>query len=124
MHLHLRHDEYISVIQGKALIGLYDLRTDSPTYGESCLVVLCEQEPACLTFAAGILHGWYFPECALHLQAVSEQYKDYAADDNNGCIWSDPALGLEWPDKQPILAERAAGFGNLSELKKSLGMSK
>lgn len=116
MHFHLRHDEYISVIRGRAIIGLYDLRLDSLSFGTSAMILLTEQDPTCLVFPAGIVHGWYFLEETTHLQAVSESYKYYGATDNHGCIWSDPDLGLDWPDQNPILAERAAGFGSLGEL--------
>jgi dTDP-4-dehydrorhamnose 3,5-epimerase len=71
----------------------------------------------CLTFPSGILHGWYFHTDALHLQAVSESYAQYADDDNWGCIWSDPALEIPWPfGGQPIVARRAAEFPPLGTL--------
>ena len=117
MHLHLRHDEYISVLRGRACVGLYDLRQDSPTEGRSMLIELDGETPTCLSFPRGILHGWYFYGNGMHLQSVSEEYSSYGPDDNNGCLWSDPALGIEWPDAEPILSDRAAAFPTLTELR-------
>lgn len=121
MHLHFRHDEYISVVRGRACVGLYDFRRGSPTYGRSAKIELNGESPACVSFPRGILHGWYFYEDSTHLQAVSEQYKDYGHDDNHGCLWSDAALGIEWPDPKPLLSPRAAGFPSLEQLKRDVG---
>ena len=116
MHLHLRHDEYICVLRGRGLVGLYDLRPDSPTKGVSSLIELRGDAPACLSFPIGLLHGWYFPEESLHIQAVSETYADYGDDDNWGCHFADPELNLPWPNLDPIISPRAASFPPLRQL--------
>lgn len=121
MHLHFRHGEYISVIRGRACVGLYDFRRGSPTNGKSVLIEVNGATPTCISFPQGILHGWYFYEDSLHLQAVSEQYTDYGQDDNHGCHWADPALGIAWPDPSPLLSERAADFPSLEELRRVAG---
>lgn len=120
MHLHLRHDEYITVVQGHACIGLYDLRPDSPTRNVSSLIELDGNSLYGLCFPRGVLHGWYFHEDSIHLQAVSERYDDYHPEDNLGCRWSDAELNIPWPDRSPIVSERAASFPSLRELADSL----
>jgi dTDP-4-dehydrorhamnose 3,5-epimerase len=120
MHLHLRHDEYITVVRGRACVGIYDLRPDSPTAGGSSLIQLDAASLHCLCFPRGVLHGWYFYEDSFHLQAVSEAYDDYQADDNRGCLWSDKELKIPWPDPSPIVSARAAGFPLLRELAGSI----
>lgn len=121
MHLHLRHDEYFLVVRGRACVGLYDLRAGSPTTGASQLIELSSASLCALVFPAGILHGWYFYEECLHLQAVSESYAAYQVDDNCGCLWSDPELNLPWPDPTPVLSDRAASFPSLACLAATLG---
>lgn len=115
-HLHLGHDEYFMLIQGKAWIGLRDIRRDSVTRDRSCLIELHARAPAALFFPRGIIHGWYFPEESTHLQSVTECYADYHPGDNLGCRWDDPELEIAWPCVAPILSERAAAFPPLSEL--------
>ena len=61
--------------------------------------------------------GPLFHEPTVHLQGVSEAYDHYGADDNHGCHWSDPELGIEWPFEPTTLSERAAGFGSLADLR-------
>ena len=46
VYLHLRHDEYIGVISGSALIGLRDLRRGSRTEGVWSLYELDGEAPA------------------------------------------------------------------------------
>ena len=121
MHLHLRHDEYFAVVRGRACVGLYHLRPDSPTAGGSSLSELNAASLHCLCFPRGVLHGWYFYEDSLHLQAVSESYQDYHPDDNLGCLWFDKELKIPWPDPAPIVSARAASFPTLRELVDSLG---
>ena len=116
MHLHRRHDEYFLVVAGRASVGLKDLRPGSPTHGVSSLYELDGELPACLSFPRGILHGWYFHAETLHVQAVSETYSEYGEDDNLGCHWSDPALGIPWPERPTLVAARAAAFPPLATL--------
>lgn len=118
MHLHIDHDEYFTLIQGRGCVGLYDFRSDSPTSGQSMLLEIDTDSLSCLCFPRGILHGWYFYEDSLHLQATSKEYADYHPDDNNGCLWSDPELDLRWPDPSPIVSERAGAFPRLANLKR------
>jgi dTDP-4-dehydrorhamnose 3,5-epimerase len=121
MHLHSRHDEYFLLVRGRACVGLHDFRPDSPTAGVSRLIELSGEELCVLVFPPGILHGWYFYEQSVHLQSVSENYGSYHHDDNLGCIWSDPGLKLSWPDRSPILSERASSFLELGQLAALLG---
>jgi len=94
MHYHNRHDEYFCLISGKCLVGLKDLRKESNTYDCYSLYDLNYQDAAALTFPKGILHGWYFYEESIHIQAVSESYKNYYTDDNIGCRWDDKQIIL------------------------------
>ena len=121
LHLHRRHDEYISLISGRASVGLRDLRPWSPTCGAWSLHELHGADMACLTFPIGLLHGWYFHEASVHLQSVSEAYIDYGKEDNWACHWSDPALEIPWPFTDPILANRASDFPTMQGLVDALG---
>jgi len=119
-HLHLDHDEYIMCVSGEVFVGLKDMRPHSTTYGVSCMIKLTGESPAAVIFPAGLLHGWCFTKPSLHLQAVSESYRDYHPHDNFGCLWSDPDLGLTWPITEPVVADRAANFPSLNELEATL----
>lgn len=117
MHLHLRHDEYLTVISGTLWVGLHDLRPSSSTLGVSQLVRLSGDAPSYLAWPSGLVHGWIAESDVTHLQAVSESYVDYAADDNQGCRWDDPELALDWPVTPRTTSGRSDGFGTLSDLR-------
>lgn len=116
MHLHRRHDEAIVVLSGRCAVGLHDLRSDSNSHGRSLLLELDGSTPQCLQFPPGIVHGWLALSDCLHLQAVSEPHAEYADDDNPGCRWDDPGLGLRWPRAPTLCSARSAGFGSLAQL--------
>lgn len=116
MHLHRRHDEYFLVVDGRASVGLRDVRPGSETEGTYSLFELAAEPLTILTFPRGILHGWYFHEESVHIQSVSETYESYHDDDNLGCHWSDPELEIPWPARPILVAERAAAFPSLQTL--------
>jgi dTDP-4-dehydrorhamnose 3,5-epimerase len=120
MHLHRRHDELFCLISGHATVGLHDLRPGSATEGNSTLYELFAADLAFATFPRGVVHGWLFHEPSVHLGAVSEPYATYGVDDNDGCHWADPDLGLPWPFEPWIVSERAAGFPSLSDLRQTI----
>ncbi len=117
MHLHIRHDEYLLPIIGRCTVGLHDLRPGSATLGESMLVDVDASDPKLICFPRGVVHGWYFPIDTLHLQAVSEPFSEYGGDDNLGCHFADPALGIGWPAHPHVVSERAQSFSSLTDLK-------
>jgi len=92
--VHPRHDDYLVVGDGTVIVGLRDLRRNSPTFGLTALLELRASELSVLTIPAGIAHGLYTPEPSLFLIGVT-RYHD--PDDEVTCRWDDPALGIPWP---------------------------
>jgi dTDP-4-dehydrorhamnose 3,5-epimerase len=106
VHVHVRHVDYIVALQGRAGVGLCDLRPGSPTEGVGALIDVGREGPAALTIPPGVAHGILAHEPAIFAYAVSE-YWDLA--DEIACHWSDPALAIPWPIVAPSLSERDAG---------------
>jgi dTDP-4-dehydrorhamnose 3,5-epimerase len=113
VHVHLRHDDYVVLVQGRASLGLHDLRPDSPTVGVAGLIHLAGDAPVALTVPAGVAHGFYFWEPSTLLVGVSDYY-DPA--DELGCFWADPALGIPWPVRAACLSDRDAALPSFHEL--------
>jgi dTDP-4-dehydrorhamnose 3,5-epimerase len=113
VHLHIRHDDYLTTLKGRASVGLRDLRRGSPTEGMSVLVELTEDPLAALLIPHGVAHGFYFPEPSLHLYAVT---KYWDVDDELACHWADPDLGIFWPAEPTIVSERDATAQSLAQL--------
>ena len=117
VHVHDRHTDYLVLLRGRASIGLMDLRPGSPTMGWSGMVESSREQLQALVIPPGVAHGFYFPQPSLHLYSTSE-YWDPPRE--LGCRWDDPALGLRWPDDDPVVSIRDAGLGSLSELSEAL----
>jgi dTDP-4-dehydrorhamnose 3,5-epimerase len=114
VHAHWRHADYLTVVSGRAAIGLHDLREGSPTEGLGTIVDLDAREPSALSIPPGVAHGFYFPEPSLHVYAVSHEWDPR---DELGCRWDDPELEIEWPCSAPLISERDRTLGRLSELR-------
>jgi len=120
VHVHIRHDDYLTVPVGRASVGLKDLRRGSPTEGLAALVELGEEHPAALVIPHGVAHGFYFHESSLHVYAVSE-YWDAA--DELACNWADPELGIPWPVATALVSDRDRGAQPLRALLDALAPS-
>jgi len=114
VHAHWRHTDYLTVVAGRATVGLHDLREGSPTDGLGVAVELGAERPAALVIPNGVAHGFYFGEPSIHVYAVSHEWDP---SDELGCRWDDPALGIDWPCDDPQLSDRDGVLGSLSELR-------
>ena len=81
-----------------------DLRPDSPTFLRHVAVVLSSENHAMLYIPEGCAHGFETiePDTEVFYQ-MSEFYDPECA---RGVRWNDPAFGIEWPVKEPTMAER------------------
>jgi dTDP-4-dehydrorhamnose 3,5-epimerase len=113
VHVHPRHDDYLTVISGHATVGLRDLRRGSSTEGSVSIVDLKGDALASIVIPHGVAHGFLFQEPSIHVYAVSSYWDP---DDELACLWSDPALGIDWPFEPRLLSDRdsaAQGFNQL-----------
>ena len=117
VHVHHRHDDYLAVLQSRMILGLQDLRTDSPTYNLTAVVELNGEHLSTINIPHGVAHGFYFPSDAAYLYAVSS-YWDVA--DELRCRWDDPGLGIQWPVHAPVLSDLDRTAGDLSAMRRDL----
>jgi dTDP-4-dehydrorhamnose 3,5-epimerase len=117
VHVHPRHDDYLTVVRGRAIVGLRDLRDDSGTAGATACVELSGDQPAAITIPHGVAHGFYFAEASTHVYAVS-RYWDLT--DELGCRWDDPALEIPWPQDGAHISPRDEELPSLEALRGGL----
>ena len=113
VHCHVDHGDYLILVDGAMLLGLHDLRADSPTCGASLLVALAPARQA-VVIPPGVAHGFWFTEPSTTLYAVSHEWNPL---DELGCRFDDPELELRWPHAEPLLSPRDTTAGSLSELR-------
>jgi dTDP-4-dehydrorhamnose 3,5-epimerase len=117
VHVHPRHDDYLVVLQNRMVLGLKDLRRDSPTHNLTSTVELEGERLSAIHIPHGVAHGFYFPSDALYLYSVSH-YWDLS--DELRCRWDDAALGLDWPTESPLLSDADRKAGTLSAMRRDL----
>lgn len=113
VHVHPTHDDYLIVIEGRATIGLADLRGGSATEGERTTVELRGDDTASIVIPHGVAHGFLFHEPSIHVYSVSH-YWDLA--DELACHWADPDLGIDWPATPRLVSDRDATAQTLNGL--------
>lgn len=112
-HVHVRHTDYLLVLSGELVLGLKDIRADSLTAGQTQMLVLRPEAPAAVTMAPGVAHGFYFPKASMHIYGVSHYWN---MEDELGCRWDDPEIGLDWPTQAPLLSERDEKAGSFADM--------
>jgi dTDP-4-dehydrorhamnose 3,5-epimerase len=95
------------VTAGEVFDVAVDIRSSSPTFGQSVCVNLSEQNKRMLWIPEGFAHGF------MVLSKYAEfLYKatDYWAPEHEHCIlWNDPELAIEWPlSGDPLLSAKDA----------------
>ena len=96
-HWHTRQDDLWFVASGMAQAVLHDLREDSPTYRQTEVYYLGEQNRALLCIPAGVAHGYR----VLGTQPVALFYHttepyDPRAPDEERIPFDDPTIGFDW----------------------------
>lgn len=112
----------VSVIHGTVLDVIVDIDPESPTCGQHVTIELsCKNRRQIWIPPRKYAHGF----CVISAEAVFH-FKSttfYAPQSEVGVRWNDPALGISWPDLQPIVSARDCLLPTLDELHRS-GMLK
>jgi dTDP-4-dehydrorhamnose 3,5-epimerase len=108
----------VSVLKGKVMDVVVDLRKGSATFGESYSCILDDERHNLLMVPDGFAHGFAALEDSLFLYKSSGPYNREA---ESGILWNDPDLNIQWPFDNPILSEKDLKLPTFNELlRKSL----
>jgi dTDP-4-dehydrorhamnose 3,5-epimerase len=97
LHYQLEHPQgkLVRVARGAVRGVALDIRVGSPTFGQSVMVELNDEEHRMFWVPPGFAHGF----CAL-VDGTDVIYKCtdfYVPDDERGVLWNDPDLRIPWP---------------------------
>ena len=104
----------IQVIQGKIFDVAVDIRKGSPQFGQWVGLELSDASGNMIWIPEGFAHGF-----AILSETADVIYKvtDFWAPEAEHIIrWNDPAIGIDWPIDDPILADKDANAPTLAEL--------
>ncbi len=94
----------IQALQGEIFDVAVDIRSGSPSFGRSTSVVLSGDNGRQIYIPEGFAHGFtVLSEFALVAYKCTRFYR---ADADASLLWSDPALGIDWPNRSPYLADK------------------
>ena len=111
------HDQHklVRVVRGSVYDVALDVRCGSPTYGRHVAVVLSADAGNQLFVPAGFAHGLMTLEADTEILYKVGAY--YAPSHDRGVLWSDAALGIEWPIAagEAIVSDRDRALPRLAE---------
>jgi dTDP-4-dehydrorhamnose 3,5-epimerase len=85
----------VRTVVGEVFDVVVDIRKHSPTFGQHVAVTLSAQNKRMLWVPVGFAHGFLVTsEYAEFLYKTTDYY---APAFERSLLWSDPALGIEWP---------------------------
>lgn len=120
--LHFQHSpneqaKMVSVLSGKVLDVVVDLRKNSKTFGKWHSCLLDSKTHNLLLVPEGFAHGFAALEDSLFIYKSSHVYRK---ESEGGILWNDPQLNITWPFSNPILSDKDR---NLQTFEEFLGKS-
>jgi dTDP-4-dehydrorhamnose 3,5-epimerase len=106
----------VRVVRGAVWDVAVDLRRNSPSFGRYVSATLTAEGGEQLFVPVGFAHGF----CTLEpdTEAAYKVSGFYSPEHDNGIIWNDPAIAIEWPlgGNEPVLSEKDGRLPRLSEI--------
>ncbi|HVV50565.1 MAG TPA: dTDP-4-dehydrorhamnose 3,5-epimerase [Polyangia bacterium] len=113
LHYHFKQADLWVVPKGRVRAALYDLRRGSPTRGRNQVIEMGDDNLVAVYVPKGVAHGFYALTDTVMTYLVDELYDN---SDELGVRWDDPALGIAWQVRDPILSARDRANPLLAEL--------
>lgn len=111
-------DKLITVIRGCVFDVAVDIRSKSATFGQWFGVILNDENHYQLFVPKGFAHGF----CVLS-EIVDFHYKCsdyYTPETEQGILWSDPKLAINWPLQTPIISSKDKNYACLKNISSEL----
>ena len=117
LHLQTKKSQakIITVVQGKILDVVVDLRKNSKTFGKHFAIKISQNSDFSLYIPENFAHGFLClsKTCAIYYKC--SQYRN--KDSEKTILWNDKNLQFKWPTKNPILSKKDRLGVKLKDLK-------
>ena len=108
--------KFVSVLKGKILDCVVDLRKSSKTFGKSFSIELSEKNCLSLYIPAGFAHAYYsYDKLNIMYYKLSNYWHPEFED---GLLWNDKFLNIRWPSKIPSVSKKDSKLKTFFEFKK------
>ena len=115
LHLQTKNsqEKFVSVIKGKILDVIVDLRKKSKTFGKHFKIILSEKNAKSVLIPSGCAHGFLGLDKE---NIVLYSNNNYRSKKNEiGLIWNDRKLKINWPKKKFIISSKDKNNLNMTE---------
>lgn len=103
----------VTVVKGRALDVVVDLRSGSPTFGQHYKLELNDTLKNFLFVPYGFAHGFSAIEDTWFLYKCSNEYNPK---NETGIIWNDPTLNINWDNPTPIVSDKDTRLPSFQDL--------
>ncbi|MBC2714730.1 MAG: dTDP-4-dehydrorhamnose 3,5-epimerase [Desulfobacteraceae bacterium] len=106
LHYQLKHPQgkLIYAVTGSIFDVAVDIRLGSPTFGQWTGAKLSAADKQQIYIPEGFAHG--FVVLSESADVIYKCTDLYAPGDEYGILWSDPAIGINWPVDSPVLSRK------------------
>ena len=106
LHFQLKKPQakYISVIKGKILDVVVDLRKNSKTFGKVYKIILSEKNCKSIYIPEGFAHGFLTLEKENIIHYSCTEYRSVG--NEYSLLFNDPTLNIKWPKKKFIITKK------------------
>ena len=106
LHIQTKNSQqkFVSVLKGKILDVVVDLRKNSKSFGKHFKVVLSSKKNNSILIPAGFAHGFLALDNENYVLYSNNNYreKNYEV----GLLWNDQSLNIKWPKKKFIISKK------------------
>jgi dTDP-4-dehydrorhamnose 3,5-epimerase len=113
-HVHVDYSEFYTLPRGEVIIGLADIRRDSPTFGRSAQFHWADRDAVAFVVPRGVAHVVLFNADSVLAFGLSDYWERRR--DVVGCQWDAPEFGFAWPDGAVRRSARDLASGTYSEM--------
>lgn len=103
----------VTVLMGKVVDVVADLRAGSKTFGQVYYCTLDSEKRNMLMVPEGFAHGFAALEDTVFTYKCTQFYNKAA---ESGIIWNDARLNIKWPVDNPIVSEKDTFLPTMDEL--------
>ena len=106
MHYQKKNSQgkFVTVIKGKILDVVVDIRKNSKTFGKQYKVILSEKNCTSIYVPPGFAHGFACLGDNNIVLYSCTQYRNKNSE--HGILWNDEFLKIKWNIKKPIISEK------------------
>ena len=116
LHLQLKKPQakIITVVYGKILDVVVDLRKNSKSFGKWISFILSDTEKKCLFVPRGFAHGYITLTKNTELIYFMDEF--YSSKLSKGIVWNDSMINVKWPFQPKVISEKDKNLPSLKNL--------